>query len=165
MSKCEQCGRQTATVHITQITNNETTVSHLCETCARAKGFAVEIKNEVSLFLPEMAVKSTTEAVDTRECSHCHLLFSEFLTKGLLGCSACYEEFQPDIDALLLTMHGTAVYKGKRSAAHAAGEFADADVNSLSARLADAIQREEYEQAALLRDKIRLLIGKEASLR
>jgi protein arginine kinase activator len=111
-------------------------------------GFAVEVKNE-----------------DTRECSHCRLLFSEFRTKGLLGCSACYEEFQPDIDAMLLTMHGTAVHKGKRSAAHADGAFADADVNSLSAKLADAIQREEYEQAALLRDKIRRLIGKEASLK
>jgi protein arginine kinase activator len=129
-------------------------------------GFAVEIKNEVSLFLPEMTVKSTAEAVDdTRECSHCHLLFSEFRTNGLLGCSACYEEFQPDIDALLLTMHGTAVHKGKRSAAHADSAFGDADVNSLSASLADAIQREEYEHAALLRDKIRRLIGKEASLR
>ena len=87
---------------------------------------------------------------NTRECSRCHLKFSEFEATGLLGCAACYDEFKEEIDRILMMRGGAAVYAGKRRAA-----VADADVKQLTEELSDAIKREEFELAARIRDRIR----------
>ncbi len=76
--------------------------------------------------------------------------FSEFEATGLLGCAACYDEFQEDIDRILAQRGGAAVYSGKRRAT-----VADADVKQLTEELSDAIKREEFELAARIRDRIR----------
>jgi protein arginine kinase activator len=99
-----------------------------------------------------------------RECKYCHLKFSEFEATGLLGCPACYDEFKEDIDRVLEQEHGSSVHTGKRYAGHADRGPGDADVNRLTAELSRAIQKEEYETAALLRDKIRRQTGPGALL-
>jgi protein arginine kinase activator len=94
-----------------------------------------------------------------RECRYCHFTFSEFTTKGWLGCPNCYDEFREDIDRILQQMHGSSVHTGKRYAGHAADNLGDEDVNRLTAELSRAIKREEYEMAAVIRDKIRRQCG------
>ena len=117
------------------------------------------VRNE-RLFKMEMEKKG-----DTRKCRYCHFTFSDFTTKGRLGCPACYDEFREDIDRILQQEHGWSVHTGKRYAGHTEGAPApgDADVNRLTAELSLAIQREEYEIAALIRDTIRERIDSGAS--
>ena len=156
MTPCEQCHSSPATVHITQISNHVTTVFHLCETCARSKGIMVEIRQEDLQQEPghenQQPVQAAPLADQTmdRECSHCHTKLSEFKATGRLGCPACYKEFEKDIEPLRAKAH-----RGKRYAARGADLMAGADLENLQRELTDAITREEFELAALLRDTIR----------
>ena len=90
---------------------------------------------------------------DTRECGQCHLKFSEFKETGLLGCAACYAEFQEEIDRILAMSNAPTGHSGKRYPANAGA--ANADVKQLSKELADAVRREAFELAARIRDAIR----------
>jgi protein arginine kinase activator len=161
MTPCEHCHDAPATVHITQITDNQTMVSHLCETCAREKGVIVEIGQ--GGIVPEVQVKADAlvqpqpqpaAEVDKRECRHCHLTFSEFKATARLGCPRCYEEFDRDIDALFMQVHGASVHKGKRHIPRAGDSLTGDDLARLSRELEGAIEREEFELAAMLRDTI-----------
>lgn len=169
MTPCEHCHTSPATVHITQISENQSTVSHLCETCAREKGVVVEIGQDG--IVPEVQVQAEALAQlqaqpaapkDNRECRHCHLTFSEFKAKERLGCPRCYEEFDKEIDALLMQMHGASVHKGKRHLPRAGDSLTDDDLAQLQRELEGAIAREEFELAAMLRDTIRNRNAKQA---
>ena len=91
----------------------------------------------------------------SRECGNCHLKFSEFEATGLLGCPACYGEFQEEIDRILEQRYGAAVHTGKRYAAKAGDGAGTVDVTKLTEELSDAVRREAFELAARLRDRIR----------
>ena len=96
---------------------------------------------------------------DDKECGSCHLRFSEFQATGLLGCSACYAQFQEEIDRLLGRQNGPAVHSGKRCAAQAGAAARDEDVKQLKQDLADAVEREAFELAARIRDTLRKRSG------
>lgn len=155
MDLCEQCKKESATVHVTRIAHSGTTVSHLCEACARENGVPLEI------ILPsDIPQKSNVPAMSPvvfadRECSSCHMKLSDFKTKGLLGCASCYNEFEKEIDGFLMQMHGSIHHKGKRGEAHCTATNGNLDVSKLKAELSCAIDREEFELAALLRDTIK----------
>jgi len=151
MVMCEQCGKQAATVQVTRVANDGETVSHFCFGCAAQQGLTIEMKG--SSLQPQTAQQEIKQ--DLRECRHCHLKFSDFAVKGWLGCPACYGEFEKEIDAMLLQMHGANSHNGKAYAEHSEGSLGTADIRSLSKELAEAIIQEEFELAALIRDKIR----------
>lgn len=171
MTTCEHCHTSPATVHITQISENQTTVSHLCETCAREKGVVVEIGQDG--IVPEVQVQAEALArpqaqlaaeEDNRECPHCHLSFSEFKAHERLGCPRCYSAFDKDIEALLMQVHGASAHKGKRCVPRTGDSLTDDDLTRLHRELEGAIAREEFELAAMLRDTIRNRNAKQAPL-
>ncbi len=164
MTPCEHCHLSPATVHITRISDNRSTVSHLCEACAREQGIMVEMHQDGTPaaenadprrqdHLPLDQKDGAT--TDTRECGHCHMKFSEFQATGLLGCARCYEEFEKDIDEILVRTHGATTHTGKQYTPHNAEVPAGPDLDRLRRELSDAIGREEFELAAQLRDAIR----------
>ncbi len=162
MTPCEHCHAFPATVHVTQISGNHTTVSHLCETCAREKGIMVEVREDGLLQEIHLGTLSRSEAAgqaeaseDARECGHCHLKFSEFKSTGRLGCARCYEEFENEIEAILVQAHGATAHKGKRYSKRSADLLAGAELQRMRRELSAAISREEFELAALLRDALR----------
>jgi protein arginine kinase activator len=169
MTPCEHCHEAPATVHITQISENQTTVSHLCETCAREKGVVVEIGQDG--IVPEVQVKAEALArpqaqpsaeEDKRECPQCRLTFSEFKAHERLGCPRCYGVFDKDIEALLMLVHGASVHKGKRCVPRTGESLTDDDLARLHRELEGAVAREEFELAAMLRDTIRNRNAKQA---
>jgi len=100
------------------------------------------------------------------KCNNCGLIYKEFFDTGLLGCSECYGAFREPLSALLLNIHGTDLHVGKlplgTSAAQAAVGAAVlvTDIEKLlhwKRELGKAVLREDYEYAAALRDKIRLI--------
>ena len=149
---CEECREQYATIHLTQISNSGTAVSHLCEECARKRGIAISIDET----LVQGKGEETPSPRDARECPACRMSWGAFRKKGWLGCAECYGAFREEIDTLLMQVHGTTVHKGKLPAT-AGGSIAVASVAELRTRLREAIRDEAFEQAALLRDQIRTL--------
>lgn len=150
MKLCDECGVNQATIHLTQIMQNETQVSHLCEECARKKGISVSINEE-----PELSQSINGDPKIDITCSECGCTYAQFRAKGWLGCSHCYTAFEKEIDALLTQMHGSSVHKGKRYTDQARTPQAlTGEIKRLRHELAIAIKNEEFEQAATIRDAI-----------
>ena len=150
MKLCDECGTNPANIHLTQIMQNSTQVSHLCEECARKKGISVSMGDEV----PETAPAKNTRVID-KTCKRCNCTYELFRSKGWLGCSECYVAFEQEIDELLMQMHGSLIHKGKRYTPPGRSPQAlTGEIKRLRHELAIAIKNEEFEQAATIRDAI-----------
>ncbi|MGB7566833.1 MAG: UvrB/UvrC motif-containing protein [Chitinivibrionales bacterium] len=150
MQLCEDCGANPAIVHLTRIVNETTMVSHLCEECSQKKGLITGSSISITREGQEHESGPEKDAV----CPRCQLSFSEFKTKGRLGCCDCYRHFEKDIDSLLLQVHGSTTHKGKACRRSGHDNLDAQDIERLKSKLTEAIEKEEFELAALIRDTI-----------
>lgn len=156
---CEDCHKNNATVHYTQIVNDETETFHLCDSCAQDRGLKttpMSAQVPLSDFLSEMGAPIFTKAANTNvACIRCGSTFRQFRKTGRLGCAHCYKTFEHEMSELLRKIHGSNEHVGVDVGSEQ-GELDEAEVRLLSLRreLRDAVDREEYELAAQLRDSI-----------
>ncbi len=159
--QCDICGKKKATVHLTEIVDDQMSEMHLCEACAREKSVQMEQQFGLADLLAGLSdfskqVKSS-ETVDVR-CPHCGLTYEEFRKFGRLGCSVCYETFKEQLSTLLKKIHGANHHVGKSPLRMADGEREKiVTLQELKTELQQAIQVEDFERAAELRDRIRQL--------
>ena len=167
--QCDACGKKEATVHLTEIVNDKITKLHLCEDCAKAKGAEMEEHfglSDLLAGLADLGSNAAPEAVATIKCQSCGFTYQDFKKVGRFGCSECYEAFKKQIDPLLKRIHGVNRHIGKVPlAAGPAGPVPEKtqnlqDIKALKAQLEKAIQSENFEEAARLRDSIRVLESK-----
>ncbi len=135
---------------------------HLCEACAAEKGLepGASMGNfPLTDFLAQMGKGGTTEGSTTDgACAFCGLTLAEFRKTGRLGCSHCYVSFETHLRGLLRRLHGGTQHVGK---VYLPGDPALADrqerLAGLRRKLDKAVQGEDFERAAQLRDQIRAL--------
>jgi protein arginine kinase activator len=156
MKQCQECGLNPANVHLTQIVDNESTSFHLCEECAQKRGIHIVIADNA---MNAEQSSHLSEPADDRECAVCHKKLSEFKDKGWLGCASCYSAFEPEIDELLCRVHGTKEHRGKQYRYSGEAVAAEPSLPDLRVELECAIQNEQFERAAELRDTISTLKG------
>jgi len=163
---CDICGKKQATVHVTEIINNQITEMHLCEDCAREKSLQMEQQFGVSDLLAGIADLGTKFGPKTKEelklkCSNCGMTYEDFKKIGRLGCSECYMSFRKNLVPLLKRIHGSTQHLGKTPLKVVKEVKRKSELEILKEKLQEAIQKEEFEEAAKLRDKIRELEKKE----
>jgi len=161
---CGNCGSGDAVVHLTQIVNNEMSTYHLCETCAAAKGLeTAEEPVNVPLgdFLAQMGddPDPAGEAGAAAEaCSFCGMTFADFRETGRLGCPHCYSSFEPYLKGLLRRVHGSTQHVGKvYLPPDPTRTELQERLERLRQKLRSAIDGEEFERAAEIRDRIRAI--------
>lgn len=155
---CDICGKKEATVHLTEIVNEQMTKLNLCENCAREKGAQMEEHfglSELLSGLTDMGTVVEPEVAITTKCSNCGLTYQNFRKIGRLGCSECYEAFKKELSPLLKRIHGADRHTGKVSLRGGKTIKDTRTLQDLKVQLEKAIQTEEFEEAAKLRDKIR----------
>ncbi|MBK8230405.1 MAG: UvrB/UvrC motif-containing protein [Candidatus Eisenbacteria bacterium] len=101
---------------------------------------------------PESATK-----VGMVQCERCGLRFSQFARTGRLGCSDCYTAFASQLPQVLRRVHGAVRHKGRTPEAVGPGDPGRQALDRLRLDLSRAIEREDFETAARLRDEIRAL--------
>ena len=158
---CYNCGSNPATVNLTQIENNEMSSYHLCEDCAAQKGLEATTEPSSSPlpdFLAQIGDEPREEEDSDNECSFCGLMFSAFRETGRLGCPHCYETFEAHLRRLLRRVHGGTKHVGKiyLPPDPTVSEI-DKQMEALRRRLNRAVEAEDFERAAELRDQIRSL--------
>jgi protein arginine kinase activator len=154
MHMCEGCGKNPANVHLTQISASGTVVSHLCEECAREKGVSITLENGSK---QEQAQQEQKPDQPDKMCPQCGLLYSVFRERGRLGCAGCYAAFAEEIDRMLTQMHGSCLHCGKRYSRIGDTGESTADIARLRSELERAVENEDFEEAARLRDTINAL--------
>ena len=152
---CQFCG-EPATVHLTDIVQKVKKETHLCEACAREKqllpdpasGSPLNLQALVSLILGPPAPAGDAPALI---CPTCGLQYTEFRKLGRFGCPDDYAAFRPALEPLFDKIHRATAHTGK--APKAAGSRSE--LTDLREGLRVAIAAERYEEAAVLRDRIR----------
>jgi protein arginine kinase activator len=156
--KCQRCSKA-ATLHITEITGeNQFEELHLCEECAQkyltepqGKGGGKGMESLAG------AETDETAALNQRQCPACGIRFGEFRNSGRLGCPHDYEAFRDQLVPLLENIHGEARHCGKAPRREPRARQVRAELAHLRKQLQQAVNRENYEEAARLRDKIKNL--------
>lgn len=162
---CENCHQRVAGVHFTQIVNNKKVEMHLCKQCAKEKG-QISFGSSIELgdfFTGLMGMGYNKAFVESKPsnpvCEKCGTSYQDFQKTGKFGCDNCYKMHEDTIIPLLRRLHGNVEHHGKFPGRISRNLKADGGIDRLKELLNKAIEREEYEKAAMLRDKIKELEG------
>jgi len=161
--QCDHCHDRAAAIHLTQIVNNSVTTLHLCETCAAEKGVqtsATVAKFPLSDFLATMgkgAAAALPAEAEAGRCDFCGATLQDFRDSGRLGCPQCYESFAAHLRNLLRRLHGSSQHVGEVYLSPVAGDDPRRQLLDLREQLKRAVDAENFELAAELRDRIRVL--------
>jgi protein arginine kinase activator len=169
---CQECNQRDATVHFTKIVNQEKTEIHLCETCAREKGDFVmkdsgggfSFHNLLSGLLgfeqgyPMGAPGQGQAQAAQNRCGTCGLTYQQFAQVGRFGCADCYKYFSGRVEPLVRRIHGGATKHTGKVPRRTGGQIMmRKQLVELRQELQQKIQGEQFEEAAVIRDRIREL--------
>lgn len=154
---CENCKKNNATTYFKQTVNGKTREVFLCSECAAKLGLGDSLMNFGNFGLGLGAVSElfgSASASSTR-CPTCGISLNEVSKNGIMGCADCYDTFRDYLRRLLPRISGNKIHTGK--VPHSSGGEAGEDIASLKLKLEEAIKTENFEEATVLRDKIRAL--------
>jgi len=163
--RCDVCHAREATVHLTEVVNEEVTKLHLCENCAKAK--SEEMQSHFGLtdliaslmdFEPALPEEKPHEVAV--KCGKCGMTYHDFQKTGKLGCEECYEAFKKDLSGLLKKIHGADRHVGKMPVMSVGTASDQETLKRLHTELEELVRAEEFEKAAIIRDRIKDLEGK-----
>ena len=173
---CEQCKKREATVRFLEVVNGVTTEHNLCSVCASQLdmgSFSAVLEKEISLasLLSGLLGIQDTEKNNGKYaevvCPNCGMTYGTFAETSRFGCRDCYSVFGPLLGENIRHLQGSERHVGKRpdyvirEAVESVEEpqmprfSTEEQIRLLQARIKDAIRREDYEEAAVLRDEIR----------
>lgn len=178
--QCEVCQDAVATVHLTDVSNNMKKEIHLCEGCAKKRGTTIKSHMNKEPNYPEfktaqLAAAEFTESGGGEEtdlvCPTCGISYSKFRSTGKFGCPEDYKIFGQHVVQLLEKIHHKVQHSGKtpRFGSTEVPEKPEAmemerqetedeslikQADGLREELRVAIEDEQYEKAAELRDTI-----------
>ena len=163
---CDICAKNPATVHLTEIVDDQMSELHLCEECARKKSSQMESQFGLSDLLAGLAdfeKPSEEKELAAVKCPNCGLTYKDFKKVGRFGCGECYATFKKFLTPLLKRIHGSGMHCGKCPVkiTPAKPSRKKADIQELRCRLQKAVEDEAYEEAAKIRDQIKELQEKE----
>ena len=167
--KCHHCDNQ-ATVHLTQILNGQMHKMDLCETCAQANGVTNPENLSIGTLMDSTEGDSKPPA-GSMVCESCGTTHQDFKKGGRLGCQACYHVFRPVLEPLLDGMHAGIEHLGKvpnrvevEPKKVEDGPTIEEQCKQTKEELHLAVEAENYEKAAELRDLLKKLEAQSASL-
>ena len=169
MKKCGICNKREAVVAYSHIVDDVKQTLLLCHQCASKKNIKVQVApavqaKEAPVLVKEIKIElaklAGAEGDESVRCSTCEMSYEEFRKIGRLGCAHCYAVFAPQLERLLKRIHGDDRHRGKGSLEAAQSTGTADELERLREELAQAVAEEAFEEAAQLRDRIRVLEGK-----
>lgn len=153
--KCEKCQKNEASVFYREIINGKETRLTLCPACAREREEESGLSFK-SLFSNSLFKSSFPQVVTEKEkCPLCGLTSDDVARLGKVGCPACYGAFEAYLAPNLRRLHGSVVHRGRAPARLRQERKEKSEIEKLEGELRASIEKEDYENAARLRDKIR----------
>ncbi len=152
---CDICHKNIATVHLTEVINDKVIEMHVCQNCTKTEEFKENLSiQELLSGLMDASEAKHKEKISLK-CLSCGLTYDEFRKKARLGCGNCYSTFKQQLLPLLKKIHGSLQYVGKKPVNSESRILEENKTKELQKKLELAIQLEEFEEAARLRDEIK----------
>lgn len=172
---CQKCHKKTASVFISSIINGQETRMYLCNDCAKDYPL-FKFNSQDPFSIKDVMEKfdiSEGDSIDTKKenllaidkdceekeiiCPNCYSTYDEYRQTGKVGCSKCYEVFEKQLKPILRNIYGYEEYIGKSPKKDNSHIYTSKEVRVLKEDLNRAVEQEEYEKAADIRDKIKEL--------
>lgn len=176
---CEKCKIREANIQYTEVVNGVKKEHHFCAQCAKEMDFGVY----AAIFDGEfplgkllsglLGIEDTEKGPDKLQqiaCPTCGTSYSEFVKDSRFGCADCYSVFGPLMEDSIKQLQGSLMHTGKTPAfqrmdheSHNEDSEEDGsdssrnELSELDARLKEALRFEDYETAAVCRDRIKEL--------
>lgn len=169
---CETCKKRTATVFYNENMNGKTRSFSLCGECAaklREKGDIQDITSMIGSFADPFSdlhneffhgffgIPAEKAISGQKKCPDCGCTYAEIEKSGRVGCPTCYTTFEAELARLIRSVHGATTHLGSVPSRHRAKQALEEQLKQKRAALKEAIQKEDYEHAAALRDEIRAM--------
>ena len=168
---CQHCKKNEATTVVKTMINGEYAEYRLCHECAHELGydsmfpdFSADFGGLLSSFFSN-ALPAISGAA---HCNTCGSTLNDIKRTGKVGCADCYDTFFSELMPTIRNIHGNTEHKGKRPNVSEytvnedkkdQTESAEDKLSALRAELKKAIEDENFERAAQLRDEIKELEG------
>jgi protein arginine kinase activator len=155
---CCICKEKEATVHLTQIAGDKMQKVDLCEECAKTKGVNDPTGFSLADLLLGLGASQEIEQASggtEMKCPRCGFTQADFKKAGRGGGAACYKTFSEALDGLLKTMHKGTRHIGKVPETLRQNRDLSDRLKLLQKKLSKAIEEEDFEEAAILRDEIK----------
>lgn len=150
--KCEMCHNHDATVHFKQVVDGRVQEVWICRGCAESQGLNLESPQSLTDFFFGASVESQPVPPDKdHACPVCAMKLSDFRRLSRLGCRQCYPTFQEDVETALNQLQDGDRHLGKIPVR----ERISVEIAQLEDALASAIQAQQFEDAARIRDELR----------
>jgi protein arginine kinase activator len=156
---CEQCRERDAVVTLVTVIGEKTHV-HLCEKCAAERGVETSggPKHPLGDFLHAVQQQLAVAPSESGRCSFCSATLRDFRVSGRLGCARCYTSFETSLRELLRRVHGSSRHVGRQYQPPSPEMSEEMTIaGELREQLRRAIESEQFELAADLRDRLRVL--------
>jgi protein arginine kinase activator len=155
---CSICKEKEATVHLTNISGDKMQKVDLCEECAKSKGMndptAFSLADQLFGLGAALEIEQAGGGIGLK-CPACGFTQADFKKAGRLGCPECYKTFAEPLEGLLKTMHKGTRHVGKVPESLRQNRDLTDRLKLLQKKLNKAIDREDFEEAAILRDEIK----------
>ncbi|NCB31452.1 MAG: hypothetical protein EOM66_08605 [Clostridia bacterium] len=149
---CDSCKQNEAVIHRIVVINGQKHERHLCAKCAEAAG---SLSFKLPSFAELMNVSIQGPAEEGATACSCGMTLSRFRDTGLLGCPHCYETFRSELMPVIeRSQGGRHQHMGVRPVV---ATPVQSELEKLREELRGAVEKEDYEQAARLRDEIRAM--------
>ena len=154
---CSVCKEKEATVFYSNLVGGKMQKVDLCEECAKSKGVDDPMFSLADqLFGLGAALEIEQAGGETGlKCPACGFAQADFKKAGRLGCAECYQTFAEPLEGLLKTMHKGTRHVGKVPESLRQSRDLSDRLKLLQKKLSKAIEAEDFEQAAILRDEIK----------
>ncbi len=152
--KCSKCGKNNANITYNQNINGEVTNLNLCEECAHKLG----IFNSFDDIFSPMVLDLDYILPEEIKCKKCGYTLSKYRNSGLFGCDSCYDTFKNEIDSILLKLQGK--NRNVQKLESNKNDKPESQEEKLRKELEQLVKDEKFEEAAVIRDKIKKLEGK-----
>jgi protein arginine kinase activator len=160
--QCQICHKNSATIHLTEIADGQRTEMHICEQCAAQQDITIKshipinelLSNLLAVAPSDDELSGPTEQQLT--CPNCGFTLAQFRKEGVLGCPHDYEVFAKSLQPLIEKAHdGKTNHCGKIPSTTPKDAKKQIELLNLRRQLETAVQCEDYELAARLRDEIK----------
>ena len=154
---CQKCGKNNANVKIVKNYNGNVEEFYLCSSCANKEDFNLSQSINTGNLFDNFFNIFTPLEVKELVCDKCKTTYSNFKKNGKFGCDKCFSSFAGSLDPIFKNIHGATSHTGKLPKRCAEPIRRKKELENLKSDLKDAVTKENFEEAAQLRDKIREL--------
>ncbi len=171
--KCQDCGRRDSLIHLSEIRDGEIVSTWLCPSCAAARqlpGFTAgdsEFRepvgaNDASSLASFLSHDIDSESLfDTPDeplvCANCGFSLQDYRQQNRLGCAHCYRVLASVLQPIMTRYHGRCLHLGRTPTGLTGGSTILVELTRQRVELERAIQVEDFESAARIRDLIQEL--------